>query len=83
MQTQLGGPGAAAAAGCQRIRLGGYKQEFEFMDAEYAAYQESDDVHVTSIMKMCRRMEVAASYAHTIHQLATLFLDAEPVDIPG
>jgi hypothetical protein len=28
-------------------------EKFEFIDAEYAAYQESDDEHVPSIVKMC------------------------------
>ena len=36
-------------------------EKFEFIDAEYAAYQESDDEHVPSIVKMCRWMEVSRS----------------------
>lgn len=36
-------------------------ERFEFIDAEYAAYQESDDVHVPSIVKMCRWLEVSRS----------------------
>jgi hypothetical protein len=31
--------------------------KFEFIDAEYAAYQESDERYVPSIVKMCRWME--------------------------
>jgi putative transposase len=36
-------------------------EKFEFIDAEYAAYQESDNVHVPSIVKMCRWIEVSRS----------------------
>ena len=36
-------------------------EKFEFIDAEYAAYQESGDKHVPSIVKMCRWMEVSRS----------------------
>jgi putative transposase len=36
-------------------------EKFEFIDAEYAAYQESDDMHMPSIVKMCRWMEVSRS----------------------
>ena len=36
-------------------------EKFEFIDAEYAAYQESGDIHVPSIVKMCRWMEVSRS----------------------
>lgn len=36
-------------------------EKYEFIDAEYAAYQESDDEHVPSIVKMCRWMEVSRS----------------------
>ena len=36
-------------------------EKFEFIDAEYAAYQESDDEHVPSIVKMCVWMEVSRS----------------------
>jgi putative transposase len=36
-------------------------EKFEFIDAEYAVYQESDDKHVPSIVKMCRWMEVSRS----------------------
>ena len=36
-------------------------EKFEFIDAEYAAYQESDEEHVPSIVKMCRWMEVSRS----------------------
>jgi putative transposase len=35
--------------------------KFEFIDAEYAAYQESDERYVPSIVKMCRWMEVSRS----------------------
>ncbi len=35
--------------------------KFEFIDAEYAAYQESDEWHVPSIVKMCAWMEVSRS----------------------
>ena len=36
-------------------------EKFEFIDAEYAVYQESDDMYVPSIVKMCRWMEVSRS----------------------
>ena len=36
-------------------------EKFEFIDAEYAAYQESNDLYVPSIVKMCRWMEVSRS----------------------
>lgn len=36
-------------------------EKFEFIDAEYAAYQESHDEHVPSIVMMCRWMEVSRS----------------------
>ena len=36
-------------------------EKFEFIDAEYAAYQESDDKHVPPIVKMCRWIEVSRS----------------------
>jgi hypothetical protein len=36
-------------------------EKFEFIDAEYADYQESDDEHVPSIVQMCRWMEVSRS----------------------
>ena len=36
-------------------------EKFEFIDAEYAAYQESSDLYVPSIVKMCRWMEVSRS----------------------
>jgi putative transposase len=36
-------------------------ERFEFIDAEYAAYRESDDEHLPSIMMMCRWMEVSRS----------------------
>ena len=35
--------------------------KFEFIDVEYAAYQESDEKHVPSIVKMCSWMEVSRS----------------------
>ena len=35
--------------------------KFEFIDAEYAAYQESGEQHVPSIVKMCIWMEVSRS----------------------
>ena len=35
--------------------------KIEFIDAEYAAYQESDERHVPSIVKMCIWMEVSRS----------------------
>jgi hypothetical protein len=34
-------------------------ERFEFIDAEYAAYQESDERYVPSIVKMCGWMEVS------------------------
>ena len=34
-------------------------EKFEYIDAEYAAYQESDGEHVPSIVKMCRWLEVS------------------------
>ena len=36
-------------------------EKFEFIDAEYAAYQKSDDMYVPSIVNMCRWMEVSRS----------------------
>jgi transposase InsO family protein len=36
-------------------------EKFEFIDAEYAAYQESCGIHAPSIVKMCRWMEVSRS----------------------
>ena len=36
-------------------------EKFEFIDAEYAAYQESGDTCVPSIVKMCRWMDVSRS----------------------
>jgi transposase InsO family protein len=36
-------------------------EKFEFIDAEYAAYRESCDVYVPSIVKMCRWMKVSRS----------------------
>ena len=36
-------------------------EKFEFIDAEYAAYQESDADYVPSVVKMCRWMEVSRS----------------------
>ena len=36
-------------------------EKFEFIDAEYAAYQESDDEYVPSLVKMCIWMEVSRS----------------------
>ena len=35
--------------------------KFEFIDAEYAIYQESGEMHVPSIVKMCIWMEVSRS----------------------
>jgi len=35
--------------------------KFEFIDAEYAAYRESGEQHVPSIVKMCTWMEVSRS----------------------
>lgn len=35
--------------------------KFEFIDAEYAAYQESGEQYVPSIVKMCIWMEVSRS----------------------
>jgi putative transposase len=35
--------------------------KFEFIDAEYAAYREPGDIHVPSVVKMCRWMEVSRS----------------------
>ena len=36
-------------------------EKFEYIDAEYAAYQESPDEHVPSIVKMCKWLEVSRS----------------------
>ncbi len=36
-------------------------EKFEFIDAEYAAHQESDEQYVPSIVKMCIWMEVSRS----------------------
>jgi len=36
-------------------------EKFEYIDAEYVAYQESDEQYVPSIVKMCRWMEVSRS----------------------
>ena len=36
-------------------------EKFEFIDAEYAVYQESDDEHVPSIVKLCRWLDVSRS----------------------
>jgi len=36
-------------------------ERFEFIDAEYAAYRQSDEVYVPSVVKMCRWMEVSRS----------------------
>lgn len=36
-------------------------EKFEFIDAEYAAYQESGDIYVPSIVRMCRWIEVSRS----------------------
>lgn len=36
-------------------------EKFEFIDAEYAAYLESGDMHVPSVVKMCRWMKVSRS----------------------
>ena len=36
-------------------------EKFEFIDAEYAAYQESGDEYVPSVVKMCIWMEVSRS----------------------
>ena len=36
-------------------------EKFEFIDAEYAAYQESDDEYVPSVVMMCKWMEVSRS----------------------
>ena len=36
-------------------------EKFEFIDAEYAVYQESDHEYVPSIVKMCIWMEVSRS----------------------
>ena len=35
--------------------------KFEFIDVEYAAYQESDEQYVPSIVKMCIWMQVSRS----------------------
>ena len=35
--------------------------KFEFIDVEYAAYQESGEQYVPSIVKMCIWMEVSRS----------------------
>jgi putative transposase len=36
-------------------------EKFEFIDAEYAVYRESDAAHVPSVVMMCRWMEVSRS----------------------
>jgi putative transposase len=36
-------------------------ERFEFIDAEYAAYLESADMHAPSVVKMCRWMKVSRS----------------------
>ena len=36
-------------------------EKFEFIDAVYVAYQESDDEYVPSIVMMCRWMKVSRS----------------------
>jgi transposase InsO family protein len=36
-------------------------EKFEFIDAEYAAYLEPGDMHVPSVVKMCRWMKVSRS----------------------
>jgi putative transposase len=36
-------------------------EKFEFIDAEYAVYRESDDIHLPSVVMMCRWMEVSRS----------------------
>ncbi|MFY9865708.1 MAG: IS3 family transposase [Trebonia sp.] len=48
------------AAGILRPRPS-VTEKFEFIDAEYAVYQESDEMYVPSIVKMCRWMEVSRS----------------------
>ncbi|MGB6455965.1 MAG: IS3 family transposase [Streptosporangiaceae bacterium] len=48
------------AAGILRPRPS-VTERFEFIDAEYAAHQESDKQYVPSIVKMCRWMEVSRS----------------------
>ncbi|HMH39523.1 MAG TPA: IS3 family transposase [Streptosporangiaceae bacterium] len=48
------------AAGILRPRPS-VTEKFEFIDAEYAAYQASDDEYVPSIVKMCVWMEVSRS----------------------
>ena len=44
--------------------------KFEFIDAEYAAYQESDEQYVPSIVKMCIWMEVSRSGFYEWRQCA-------------
>ena len=36
--------------------------KFEFIDVEYALYQESDEIYVPSIVKMCEWIEVSRSW---------------------
>ena len=36
-------------------------EKFEFIDAEYVTYQESDAEYVPSVVMMCRWMEVSRS----------------------
>jgi putative transposase len=36
-------------------------EKFEFIDAECAAYRESGDVYVPSIVKMCRWIDASRS----------------------
>lgn len=37
-------------------------EKYEFIDAEYAIYQESCDIYVPSIVKMCRWLDVSRSH---------------------
>ncbi|MFZ0188282.1 MAG: IS3 family transposase [Streptosporangiaceae bacterium] len=48
----------AAGVLCQRSSV---SDKFEFIDVEYAAYQESDEQYVPSIVKMCIWMQVSRS----------------------
>ena len=41
--------------------------KFEFIDAEYAIYLESDERYVRSIVKMCTWMEVSRSGFYERH----------------
>ena len=51
-------PGHPTSVLCQRSSV---SDKFEFIDAEYAVYQESGEQQVPSIVKMCTWREVSRS----------------------